>query len=456
MKPPGSPAPAAWQTYRFIAHPTEYMRAIRARYGDIVSFRSLLGEGIAVFEAGLAREVFSAPPETFEAIPLTEALFGGAAVIAVSGERHKKLRKLLNPPFHGAQVRAFLGAMQSAIRGNLRALSAASTSGAALRMTDVSQAMALDVILETVFGSADLDRDEARKVLVDVIRGFAPSIVGGATLHKPWFPPWRRYVKARGAFDAWLTRVVRARRAHAEGNGGYGADVLGVLLAARYEDGEPMADFEVRDQLFTLLLAGHETSAIAMAWCVHHLLRNPGVLAILRAEIDALGPDPAPEAVAKLKYLDAVVCETLRIEPIVTDVVRVCREPLTLGGRWTVPEGRVIAVMLGSILRDARTFPEPERFRPERFLEQRFAASEFVPFGGGARRCLGASFAQNELALAVAEIVSRWELAPAAVGPERSVRRNLTMGPRHGVPIRILGPRSPCKAAAAAPVAAPP
>jgi cytochrome P450 len=192
------------------------MREMQGKYGDAVWFRSLMGEGIAVFDAGLAREVFAAPPETFEAVPLVEALFGGTAVISVSGERHKKLRKLLNPHFHGAQVKGFLGAMQRAIRASLGRFERAAGTGSTVVMTDVSQAMALDVILETVFGAGDLDRDAARAVLLGVVHGFAPSIVGGRTLHKSWFPPWRRFVHSREAFDRWVGQVVRARRARGD------------------------------------------------------------------------------------------------------------------------------------------------------------------------------------------------------------------------------------------------
>jgi cytochrome P450 len=439
MLPPGPRSPALWQTYRFVTSPDEYTRALQKRYGDAIRFRSLVGEGIAIFEAALAREVFSAPSDTFEPISLIESLFGASAVIAVSGERHKKLRKLLNPPFHGAQVKAFMNAMQRAIRTHVGELARAAETGRVVVLTDVTQAMALDVILETVFSAGALDRDAARAVLLDVVRGFTPSIVGGQTFHKPWFLPWRRFVRAREAFDRWVAGVVRKRRAQA--TDAMGDDVLGVLLSARYEDGSPMDDVEVRDQLFTLLLAGHETSAIAMAWAIYYLLRNPESLATLRAELDALGPNPSAEVITKLRFLDACLSETLRIEPIVTDVIRVCREPFTIGGRWTVPEGGHVAVMLACILRDARIFAEPERFRPERFLEKKFTASEFLPFGGGARRCLGAAFAQAELAIAVGEIVSRWHLELAGNERERAVRRNVTMGPKYGVRLRVRGPR---------------
>jgi cytochrome P450 len=452
MLPDGPPSPAFWQTYRFIMDPDGYVAAIRGRYGDAVRYRSLIGPGVAVLESGLAREVFAAPPDTFEPAPVIESIFGRSSVIAVSGARHRRLRKLLNPSFHGAQIRGFMASMRRAIRRHVEGLDVARRTREVVVTTDVTQAMTLDVILETVFGAGDLDRDAARQVLLDVIRGFSPAIVGGETLHRRWFPPWRRFLAARAAFDRWVDDVVRARRARGGGDDGQlGDDVLGVLLAARDEDGEPMDDTEIREQLHTLLLAGHETSAIAMAWCVHHLLRAPEALARLRGEIDALGADPSPADVTRAPFLGAVVRETLRLEPVVTDIVRVCRVPFTLGDRWTIPAGESVAVLLGAILRDPRVFRDPSRFRPERFLERDYSIAEFVPFGGGARRCLGAAFAEAELAIAIAEIATRWDLALVDATPERSVRRNVTMGPSRGVRVRVLKRRTRASAEASRP-----
>src|SRR5262249_50698119 len=154
--------------------------------------------------------------------------------------------------------------------------------------TEFSQALALDVILETVFGdSQELDRPAAREVLRNMVHAFHPSILAGSIFQRPWFPPWRRLLQARAAFDSWANDVIRTRRARAEA--ALGGDVLGVMLAARYEDGSGMSDSEVRDQLITLLLAGHETSATALAWCIYYLARAPEVLARLRSELDALG-----------------------------------------------------------------------------------------------------------------------------------------------------------------------
>jgi cytochrome P450 len=333
-------------------------------------------------------------------------------------------------------VKGFLSVMQRAIREHVAMLLESGTDEQVVVASDFSQAMALDVIIETVFGETeDLNRAEAREVLRNLVHAFHPSILAGGIFQKPWFPPWRRLLNARAAFDAWANGLIRARRAR--GDDALGSDVLGVILAARYDDGSTMTESEVRDQLITLLLAGHETSATALAWCVYYLARSPEVLTKLRSELAALGAAPAPDALIRVPYLDAVVSETLRIEPIVTDVLRVCREPFTVGNKWTVQKGDVIAVMMVSIMKDERYFPEPDRFRPERFLEKKFSLSEFMPFGGGARRCLGAAFAEAELALAVAEVALTCDVELATDEPEHAKRRNVTMGPANGVRIRV-------------------
>jgi cytochrome P450 len=165
------------------------------------------------------------------------------------------------------------------------------------------------------------------------------------------------------------------------------------------------------------------------------------VLAKLRQELAALGTNPPVEALLKAPYLGAVCDETLRIRPVVTDTVRPLVRPMDIGGR-TVPAGQAIVVLLQAILTDPAVFPEPERFRPERFLEQRYAASEFLPFGGGHRRCLGAAFAENEMRLVLGTLVAEWDLELTSRRPERAVRRNVTMGPERGVPVRFLRARA--------------
>lgn len=440
MLPPGPRTPALWQTIQSISHPRDYMRKVQARYGDVVRFRTLIGDGIAVCDPALAREVFAIPGDRFTQPTVMGNLFGSRAVIATSGATHKKQRKLLNGPFHGPRIKSMLVTMQRVIDRHLAVMGGIS---GAFAMTDISQALTLDVILETVFGASfgsgqDERAERGRELLRAIIDGFDPMLVTSPRFHRPWVPAWRRHARARAAFDRWVVELLAERRAQPEPGG----DLLGLFVLARFDDGAPMSDDEIADHLVTLLLAGHETSATAIAWAVHGLAREPAVLAKLRAELDALGPTPPPEALVKLPYLQAVVSESLRIEPIVTDVLRTCVTPVKVGP-WEVPTGEIIAVMLGSILWDPRVFPEPEKFRPERFLERSFHAGEFLPFGGGQRRCLGAAFAEAELALAIAAIAQRWELALAPGKPERTVRKNITMGPKYGVRVRVLGARRP-------------
>jgi cytochrome P450 len=196
-----------------------------------------------------------------------------------------------------------------------------------------------------------------------------------------------------------------------------------------------MEDAEIRDQVVTLLFAGHETTAVTFAWAVYWLLREPAVLERLRGELQGVDPSDL-EATQKLPYLDAVCCEALRIEPVVSDFGRICKKPLALGP-YTVPAGEIVFVNSCSLLRDESLYPEPLRFRPERFLERSYGPAEFTPFGGGHRRCLGAAFAEAELRIALSTLVGDWDLTLADATPEKAIRRNITMGPKRGVRVRV-------------------
>jgi cytochrome P450 len=437
MLPPGPRTPAFWQTLRFASSPRDYSLGVIARYGHTSRFRSLNGDGIMVSDPELAREVFAADPAFLDPLRVLAELFGPASVLGTSGPLHKRQRKLLNPRFHGNRVKALLGVIDRAVSERLADFGKAAAKGDIIALAEFAQALTLDVILETTFGaSVGLDRAASRRVLMRLIQGLSPVFVFAAALRSPIFPPWRAFIRRRADFDIWVDTVVAPRRQ----SGVLGDDILGMLLDATYDDGSFMGEAEIRDQLMTLLLAGHETTAVALAWAVYWLLREPTVLSRLRSEIDGLGPSPGVEAVARLPYLGAVISETLRIEPIVTDVARICRKPLALG-QWHVPEGELALVNVSALLTNDALFPEPRRFRPERFLERSYNASEFMPFGGGHRRCLGAAFAEAELAIALAAITSKWDLEPATKEPERAVRRNITMGPKNMVQVRVVGKR---------------
>ena len=428
MLPRGPRTPKFWQTYQYLQHPKEYVRKLSADYGPATRFRMLQGNGLTVASPELAREVFATDPASYSTVPAIAELFGVRSVISTYGDEHKRQRKLLNPRFHGARMKTFFATMQRVVENHIDEWK----PGAKLVMGDVATEITLHIILETVFGAkASLDRKRAHAVLEEVGKAFVPSLLAFPRMGRKVFPVWRRFDRARAMFDTWVDEIIAERRASHE----LGDDILGVLLEARYEDGSPIDDVELRDHLLTLLAAGHETTAVALSWGIGHLSSHPDALTKLRREIAAGGG--TPEALTKLPYLAAVGSESLRIEPIVTDVARICRVPVKIG-EWTVPPGEMIAVMVGSILGDATIYEEPDSFRPERFLEKKPAANEFLPFGGGSRRCLGAAFAEAELAIAIGTIASRWNVELTEARPERAVRRNITMGPKRGIPIRVI------------------
>jgi cytochrome P450 len=217
-------------------------------------------------------------------------------------------------------------------------------------------------------------------------------------------------------------------------------DVLGVLLDARDEAGHPLDEDYIHSQLISILSAGHETTAVALAWALYELGRHPDVMAKLRAEVESLGPNADPIQILTLPYLSAVCNETIRYHPILAECARVPLSPLEIMGRH-IPVGQALGISIVGIHHDPVVYPEPHRFRPERFIERTFSNTEFMPFGGGHRRCLGAGLAEYTMRLALAEIMLHWEFEPARA--DHDVRRNIAMGPRYGVPLRIKAQRQP-------------
>ena len=213
-------------------------------------------------------------------------------------------------------------------------------------------------------------------------------------------------------------------------------DILSLLLAARDEAGDAMHDDELRDELMTLLFAGHETTAIAIAWACYWLHRHPPVLERLRAEVDALGDDPQPDAIVRLPYLDAVCNEVLRLHPIAPDVPRQLVGPLELAG-YTLGPPLCVDAAITLLHRREDLYPDPDSFRPERFLARRFGPFEFTPFGGGHRRCIGAAFATYELKIVLATFLRHAHLELAEPGEVRPARRNIVLGPSTGVRMRL-------------------
>jgi cytochrome P450 len=419
------------------------------RYGDPYTLRTPTGPLVMTGDPFLARTIFSMDPDLLEpfSVGLVGPFLGELSVIMAAGERHRRDRKLLTPPFHGARMRAYARTIVDATRVQTRAWRAG-WQGPVQRTTG---AVSLDVIVRAVFG---IEEPRARARWSDAIRrdvaAAAPSIIFLPGLRRDFLGlgPWARFRRTRGRLESLILGEIAARRER--GGGGenigenigenvgenIGEDILSLIMAARYDDGGSMSDPEIRDQLLTLLAAGHETTATALAWALYWIHRDPALLADLRDEIRGLGPDPEPDAVAALPLLDATCTETLRLHPIVPDVARRLRAPLELGG-WTIPRGAGVAVLAALMHNDPKLYPRPEVFDGRRFLRHKPSPFAYTPFGGGARRCLGAAFALYEMKLVLATLLDDFdmELLDHEVRP---VRQNLTMGPKGGIRMKVL------------------
>ncbi|MDC0717960.1 cytochrome P450 [Nannocystis bainbridge] len=426
-RPVPGPRLAPLANYRFAVDPYGFFAACKRRYGDPFAFH-LAGKRLVVTgQPELARVIFTLDPDATRSFGTDhlDALLGDSSLIVVSGERHRRDRKLLTPPFHGARMRSY-GAI---IREATRRHAAEWKVGQPFVMQHTTQAISLEVIVRAVFGVTDPAQiAHVGESLVAVIEALHPTLLFSRHIQRDLGPltPWRRFAAAQARAHALTRSQIAARRAQPAD------DILSLMLAVRDEDGHPLEDDELVDELLTLLFAGHETTAIALAWAFAWLLRAPAVFARLRAELVALGPDPDCEAVAALPYLDAVCHEVLRLWPIIPIVPRTLVRPLQLGP-YELQPGTAVAVGTALLHQDPILYPDPHTFRPERFLDRKPSPFEFTPFGGGHRRCIGAAFAIYEMKQALAVLVPEYDLRLIDRTPPRPVRRNLSLGPAGGV-----------------------
>lgn len=431
MQLQGPRRPGLLQILEYAFRPEAFVMRNLRRYGSRYRVKGGAGDLVFTTVPDDAKRVFAADPDTFGTLGTISlsGILGARSVLVTDGPVHRRQRKLLTPPLHGPRLRAFGAAMQTIAREHVGKLRV----GQRLLAHDLTTEFTLDVILRTVFGvESAKEASELRAVLLGMLHGFSPMAIFAPFLQTKLFPPHRRYLAARDRFNRAVADLIRERRrSEAER-----ADVLSLLLATRYDDGAPMDEDEIRDQLLTLLLAGHETTAITLAWVLDYALRRPELVRRLEEEIRGVDD---PEAIAKLPLLGATLDETMRIAPVVTDTARIPKVPFELAPGITVPVGQPIAVMIEGIHRDPTIYPEPDTFRPERFLERRFAPTEFLPFGGGSRRCLGAAFSEYEGRIFLAELLSQRKLRTVSPKPSARVRRNITMGPDDGVPLEVIG-----------------
>ncbi len=441
--PPG-PKIRLLQTAGYARDSYGYLIGMQRKYGDIFTVPTLNGTLVITGDPAHVQQIFGAEADTFTIFGggSIEPVVGPNSVLLLHGAPHRRERKLLMPPFHGARMRAY----GETIRGAALAAMNQWSRGQTFAMQGSTQWISLEVIVRAVFGVENPAHIEVlRAALIELVAATVPSLLFFPWLRRPWggLSPFNRYDRALKRVEALIYGEIAARRAHTDEAR---EDILSLLLAARDEAGEGMRQDELRDELLTLLFAGHETTGIALAWASYWLHRNPGVLERLRAEVDALGDSPDPEVIARLPYLDAVCNETLRLHPIVPDVPRMLARPLELGGYQLGPPLGVDAATI-LVHRRESLYPEPDLFRPDRFLERRFSPFEFFPFGGGHRRCIGAAFATYELKIVLATFLRHAHLELAEPGEVKVARRNVVIGPATGVRMRLRERRGQVAAA---------
>jgi cytochrome P450 len=427
--PPGPQRPAFVQTLEWIVDPKGFMTRCRKRYGDAFSVR--LGPSTDVVflsDPDAVKEVFQGPPDQMnmgDINGLFRRVLGRNSLLVLDGAEHMRQRKLLLPPFHGERIRSHTEAMVRAADEDIRTWPIGEPFALQPRM----QAMTLNVVVRAVFGLEDgprrdeLSAELARLLeLNTTIATTLPQLrieLGGLT-------PWGKLMRCTAKVDRLLyaemaRRREQPRRADQD-------DVLSLLLDATHEDGEPMGDVEIRDQLLTMLVAGHETTATALAWAFERMLRHPDVMRRLRADLEA----------GESHYLDAAIKESLRLRPVVPIAARKLSAPLSVGGR-EYAAGTVLMPCIFLLHRNPAVYEAPLEFRPERFLEGQPGTYAWIPFGGGVRRCLGASFALLEMRIVIEAVVRHLDLRPAARRDERIVRRAFTLSPKRGA--RVVAAR---------------
>jgi cytochrome P450 len=419
--PPGPRMPRALQTAIWSRKAQWFLEQSRARFGPMFTIKiAYEGDWVVLADPDLVKQVFTGDPRVFhagEGNQILAPILGENSVLVLDEKKHIAQRKLLLPPFHGERMQAYGEKMREIAAREIEAW----PLDVPYRLRPRMQAITLEIIIETVFGVHGGERMEPlRAALRDFLdlttnpMALLPVLaVGPERVNR--IPAWRRRVDR---VDGLIRREISERRAVedlAERD-----DILSMLVGARHEDGSPMSDAEIRDELLTLLVAGHETTATALSWAMERLVRHPEKLERLRAEVEA-GEDA---------YLTATIQETLRLRPVIVVVIRKLTEPVELGG-YELPTGARVVPSIHLLHRDPETYPEPERFLPERFLEESPGTYTWIPFGGGVRRCLGAAFAQFEMSVVLRELVRHRGAIPADPASERPFRRAITETPRH-------------------------
>ncbi len=426
--PPG-PSSGLFSMLGMMRDPYGAIARCASKFGDPFTISAFMqGPIVVTGDPAAIRSIFAADPDIYgsSGARVMGPILGPGSVLILEGTAHRRARKLLNPPFHGDRMRAHARLMRDVTRERTAHL----VPGVRFAVQGIAETISLDVILQAIFGIRGTERMARFDRAVRDVMGSLGPFVAFEFLRRSFggIGPWAKFQRRRRELQALVDEEIAERRS----GGAEREDILSMLLAARHDDGSAMSDADVFDQLLTLVAAGHESSMITIAWAFYWLHRNPDVLERLLAEIDALDGDPEPEALARLPYLEAVVQETLRLYPIVAIATRLLVQPFELKGHQ-LPAGVIVGASAATVHYREDLYPEPERFQPERFLGKTFGPAEYFPFGGGARRCLGAAFAMYEIKIVLATLLRTIRVRPVDDRPVRPALRAAGIGPGRDV-----------------------
>lgn len=436
--PPGPPLPKALQSALMLLHWPRFVAACRRRYGDVFTVDvASMGKVVYLADPADVRVVFAGDADTYRAGEangtVLRGVLGDTSVLVIDGAEHRDRRKLMLPPFHRDAVRRQVEVIREAAAANVARWPVGTSFPVAPRTAQIT----LEVILRAVIGTTDPERLAAlRAALPGVVNMgmFATlAMINPKLLDKR---PWRFVRERLAVADELVYAEIADRRAAPDLDSR--TDVLAMLVRSGSPDGtadgRSMSDRELRDQLMTLLFAGHETTATGLAWALERLTRHPDLLARAVAAADSDGPDGD-------EYLDAVVKEVLRVRPVIFDVGRTLSRPVEIAG-YQLPAGVMVAPGIGLVHADPDVYPDPERFDPQRMVGQNHSPTTWLPFGGGGRRCLGATFAQVEMRTVLREVLRGVDLATTTARGEKQRVKHVTLVPHRGARIRVTARRS--------------
>lgn len=434
--------PSWQQLFLWIIEPLKLQDQCQAKYGDCFTLNlGKIGTFVIVANPQAIQEIFAKDNKSFDSGKgnrIIAPLLGENSLILMDGEQHKQERKLLMPPFHGERLQTY--AQQ--ICEITEQITAKLSKGQKFIARTLTQEITLEVIIQVIFGLREGKRYQQLKPLLTKMINVADSpwrssIFFFNFLQQDWgnWSPWGKMQRRRQKIYELLQAEIEQRRNYATNQG---TDILSLMMSLQDEEGNSISDQQLKDELMTLLLAGHETTATILAWALYQIHRHPQILAKLKTELNELGNNPEPMAIAKLPYLKAVCQETLRMYPVIPlTFPRITKTNLEIGGHKFEPE-TVLMPSIYLVHYREDLYPEPHKFKPERFFERQYSPSEYFPFGGSSRRCLGYALAELEMKLVLATILSNYQLKLTDNKVVKMQRRGLTLAPRGGVGLTVV------------------